>query len=42
VAEGTGVRIGLLDPLGANLWPGPDLYPDLLRGLAEGLANCLG
>jgi zinc transport system substrate-binding protein len=42
VAEGTGVRIGLLDPLGANLRPGPDLYPDLLRGLAEGLANCLG
>jgi zinc transport system substrate-binding protein len=42
VAEGTGVRIGLLDPLGAGLRPGPDLYPDLLRGLAENLADCLG
>ncbi len=42
VAEGTGVRIGLLDPLGASLRPGPDLYPELLRGLAESLAGCLG
>ena len=37
-----GVRIGVLDPLGSNLRPGPDLYPDLLRGLAESLADCLG
>jgi zinc transport system substrate-binding protein len=42
VAEGTGVRIGVLDPLGASLPPGPDLYPGLLRGLAESLADCLG
>ncbi len=42
VAAGAGVRIGVLDPLGANLRPGPDLYPDLLRGLAESLADCLG
>ncbi len=42
VAEGTGVRIGVLDPLGASLPPGPDLYPELLRGLAESLADCLG
>lgn len=42
VAEGTGVRIGLLDPLGAALQPGTDLYPDLLRGLAEALVDCLG
>jgi len=42
VAEGTGVRVGVLDPLGASLPPGPDLYPDLLRGLAESLADCLG
>jgi zinc transport system substrate-binding protein len=42
VAEGTGVRIGLLDPLGASLPPGPDLYPELLRGLADSLAGCLG
>jgi zinc transport system substrate-binding protein len=42
VAEGTGARIGLLDPLGASLPPGPDLYPELLRGLADSLAGCLG
>jgi zinc transport system substrate-binding protein len=42
VAEGTGARIAVLDPLGAGLRPGPDLYPDLLRGLAESLADCLG
>jgi zinc transport system substrate-binding protein len=42
VAEGTGVRIGLLDPLGAGLQPGPGLYPGLLRGLADSLADCLG
>lgn len=42
VAEGTGARIGVLDPLGAALEPGPDLYPALLRGLADSLADCLG
>jgi zinc transport system substrate-binding protein len=42
VAEGTGVKIGVLDPLGTNLRPGPGLYPNLLRDLADGLADCLG
>ena len=42
VAEGTGVQTGLLDPLGASLQPGPNLYPELLRGLADSLADCLG
>ena len=42
VAEGTGIRIGLLDPLGAGLQPGPDLYPNLLRDLADSIARCLG
>ncbi len=41
VAEGTGVRIAQLDPLGAIQRPGPDLYPELLRGLADSLAGCL-
>jgi zinc transport system substrate-binding protein len=40
--EGTGVRIGVLDPLGADLKPGPALYPELLRGLAQSLTKCLG
>lgn len=42
VAEGGGARVGVLDPIGANLEPGPGLYPALLRGLADGLAACLG
>ncbi|WP_067562673.1 zinc ABC transporter substrate-binding protein [Halofilum ochraceum] len=41
IAEGTGARIAELDPLGAGLTPGPDLYPDLLRKLGESLRACL-
>ncbi|WP_245659416.1 zinc ABC transporter substrate-binding protein [Limimonas halophila] len=42
VAEGTDVRVGVLDPLGAAIAPGPDLYPKLMRGLATSLRRCLG
>lgn len=42
VTEGTGARIGTLDPLGATLAPGPALYPALMRGLATSLIACLG
>ena len=42
VAEGSGARMGVLDPLGAALPPGPGLYPALLKGVARGLADCLG
>lgn len=42
VTEGTAVKIGgALDPEGALLNPGPDLYPALLRNLATTLAECL-
>ena len=41
VAEGSGARMGVLDPLGAALPPGPGLYPALLKGVARGLADCL-
>jgi len=41
VAAGTKTRIGVLDPLGAGLEPGPGLYPSLLAALADGLADCL-
>lgn len=37
----TGARTGVLDPLGADLPAGPDLYPQLLRNLADSLASCL-
>jgi zinc transport system substrate-binding protein len=39
--ENTRARVGVLDPLGADLQPGPDLYPRLMRNLAQSLAGCL-
>ena len=41
VLDGTDARSATLDPLGAGLTPGPDLYPELLRDLAGTLAGCL-
>jgi len=41
VIEGTGTRIGTLDPLGARLKPGPGAYFQLLRNLAKDLTTCL-
>ena len=42
LAEGSDIRLGVLDPLGADLTPGPGLYPALMTGLAKALASCLG
>ena len=42
IVEGTEAKAGTLDPEGASLTEGPDLYPELLRGLANGLVECLG
>lgn len=41
VAEGTNARTGVLDPLGADLADGPDLYPTLLKNMASALTSCL-
>ena len=41
VLDGTEARSGVLDPLGSDLSPGPDLYPRLMRTLARTLADCL-
>lgn len=41
VIEGTGARAGVLDPLGADLAPGPDAYFDLMRNLGQALRDCL-
>jgi zinc transport system substrate-binding protein len=41
ILEGSDVRTGVLDPLGASLPPGPGLYPSLLRALADSLEACL-
>ena len=39
--EGTGAGSGVLDPLGADLAAGPDLYFILMRRLGESLKQCL-
>lgn len=39
--EGSAVRSGVLDPLGADLAPGPAAYAQILRNLAASLVSCL-
>lgn len=41
VTEGTDARSGVLDPLGADLTDGPDLYFELIRNLTTSLTECL-
>ena len=41
VVAGTKARLGVLDPLGADLLPGPDLYPALMERMAHALVQCL-
>lgn len=41
VLEGTEANTGVIDPLGAALEPGKDLYPQLIRNMANTLAECL-
>lgn len=41
VTGGTTARSGALDPEGLSLTEGPDLYFDLLRGIADSLRSCL-
>ncbi|MDP6388992.1 MAG: zinc ABC transporter substrate-binding protein [Alphaproteobacteria bacterium] len=41
VIEGSAANVGVLDPLGAALAPGPQAYFELMRGLARSLVDCL-
>lgn len=41
VAEGTNLKIGTLDPLGADIQPGPEAYSVILRNLMDSLRDCL-
>lgn len=41
VIAGSNARSGILDPLGAEIPPGPDAYFQLLEGLADTLQACL-
>ena len=42
VVEGSGARQGELDPEAASLTEGPELYFELMRGLARNIVGCLG
>lgn len=41
VIEGTNAKSATLDPLGADLAPGPDAYFELMGGLGDSLRACL-
>jgi zinc transport system substrate-binding protein len=41
VVEGTSARVGMIDPEGSRIEPGPDHYFTLLRNLAKDLKACL-
>lgn len=41
ITEGTSARLGTVDPLGAELDGGPDLYFDLLNDMATSFRDCL-
>lgn len=41
ITEGSDAKAGVLDPEGGALVEGPELYPQLLRGLAASLVGCL-
>ncbi|TPW33555.1 zinc ABC transporter substrate-binding protein [Martelella alba] len=40
VTEGSNAYIGTLDPLGADLKDGPDLYFTLIQNMADGISKC--
>jgi len=42
VMEGSSAKSGMLDPLGASLNQGSELYFELIRNLSTSLADCLG
>lgn len=41
VTEEAGLPVAVLDPLGATLEPGPDLYLQMMSGMAEAIADCV-
>ncbi len=41
VIEGTQAKVGVLDPIGAELTPGPDMWHELMWSIATSLKACL-
>ena len=42
VTQGTGARLGTVDPVGATLSTGPGFYPALIAAITSDVAACLG
>ena len=40
IAKGTNVKVGVLDPLGANLNNGKELYFNLIKDISSSLKKC--
>ena len=40
IAKDTGIKTGILDPLGAELNPGKELYFDLIENMASSFESC--
>ncbi|MEH6496186.1 MAG: zinc ABC transporter substrate-binding protein [Pseudomonas marincola] len=41
IADETNAKLATIDPIGADLKPGADLYPSMLMGIARSLRSCL-
>lgn len=41
LVDGTGVRVATLDPLGAEIKPGPQAYAEMMNRLAAAMKSCL-
>jgi zinc transport system substrate-binding protein len=41
VMDGSEAKVGVIDPLGAQLTPGPDLYPALIENMLASLQDCI-
>jgi zinc transport system substrate-binding protein len=42
LVEGTGARVGVLDPMGAAISPGPDAWFQMMTANADSMVRCLG
>jgi len=42
LVEGTPVRTAVLDPVGADIEPGPDAWTGIMNGLGDAMVECLG
>ena len=40
ITSGSNIKLGILDPLGSDIKPGPDHYFTMMKNLAESLVSC--